>query len=153
MDNVNDTYTNGQDTPPYSEFVDVFMINHSQSVGISYRETYLGMHGYVTMDLNITVLCAENYRGPACTYCVAGYNDSDCDINKCEGVNCSGNGQCMSVDNGTLCICDPGFFGEVCDTELNSSYCIGITCSGNSQCVDGVCQCIGEACDTGGKGI
>ena len=56
----------------------------------------MGMFGFVTiMDLSITVLCAENFEGPDCTECVPGFIGTDCQVDDCIGVNCSGNGVCV----------------------------------------------------------
>ena len=45
--------------------------------------------------------------------------------------------------NSFHCICDPGFTGELCQTNVDD--CVGVDCSGNGRCVDGVnnftCEC------------
>ena len=40
----------------------------------------MGMYEFITMDLNITVLCAENFEGPDCTECVPGFTGTDCQV-------------------------------------------------------------------------
>ena len=37
-------------------------------------------------------------------------------IDFCVGVNCSGNGRCDSVATSFVCVCDPGYTGEMCET-------------------------------------
>ena len=39
------------------------------------------------------------------------------DIDDCENFNCSGNGKCKGRVSGFLiCECNPGFFGDNCET-------------------------------------
>ena len=53
------------------------------------------------------------------------------------------------------CLCDPGFIGEMCQTNVNDYF--GGNCSGNGQRVDGVnsftCECMtgygGTLCSEG----
>ena len=53
------------------------------------------------------------------------------------------------------CMCDPGYTGEVCQTNIDD--CVGVNCSGNGECMDGVntftCECrpgfIGLLCTEG----
>ena len=73
-------------------------------------------------------------------------------IDNCVGVNCNENGVCV---DGIGCNCNPGFTGELCQTNIDN--CEGVNCSGNGQCVDGVnsftCECMtgysGPLCDEG----
>ena len=66
------------------EQVDFFLINHTLA---SCRRVHT--ETFVTMDLNITVLCVENFQEPDCTQCVTGFTEVD----DCVGV--SGRGQCV----------------------------------------------------------
>ena len=132
------------------------MINHNESVRLqSQRESTTG--GFVSINMNITVLCAQNFGVSDCTQCVPGFTGPNCDanINNCGGVDCNGNGQCLDGVATFQCVCDPGFIGEICQTNIND--CVGVNCSGNGQCVDGVnsftCECMtgygGTLCSEG----
>ena len=111
---------------------------------------------YITMDLSITVLCEQNFKGPDCTKCVPGFTGTHCDMNidDCIGVTCNGHGTCIDRVDTYACNCSQGFEGETC--EENSDDCLGVNCSGNGQCVDGFnmfhCSCdqgfSGELCQT-----
>ena len=59
------------------ELIDIFLINYNQTVGIPQRRTYSGIHGFVTMDLNITVFCVGNFAEPDCSQCVTGFTGPD----------------------------------------------------------------------------
>ena len=99
------------------DFIDVILINHTSSVGIeSERQSHSGLFGFVTMDLSITVLCAENFQGPGCTECTqSGFTGANCDeINNCAGVDC-GSGECVNGIDSFSCTCDPGYTGERCE--------------------------------------
>ena len=73
------------------------------------------------MELSLRVDCAENFAGPACSECEVGYTGPFCrtDIDECQGVNCSGHGQCEDGRSSFTCNCEPGFTGELCDTNIN----------------------------------
>ena len=124
-------------------------MNISLAVTQSLQQNYTGMYNIVTMNLTITVFCEDNFEGSDCTQCVpAGFIGPDC--NGIDYCYCSGNGECR-MDT-IHCTCDPGFTGELCQTNIDE--CIGVTCSGNGVCVDGVdtftCSCVqgftGEFC-------
>ena len=104
--------------------MDRLYINHDLPVGESGRKNHTGTFRFVTMDLNITVLCVGNFEGPDCTECVPGFTGTDCqtNINDCEGVDCSGNGQCLDGVNSFTCECDLGYTGLLCDTQIQSNY-------------------------------
>ena len=141
------------------DLVDILLINHSLPVGEStQRQTYDGMFGFVTMDLNITVFCAGNFQVPDCTQCVTGFTGADClEVDDCVGVSCSGNGRCVDGEDNFTCNCSAGFTGELCQTNIDD--CVGVNCSGNGRCVEAVnsitCECspgyTGMLCDV--KGI
>ena len=135
--------------------MDILLIDHNLTVAESRQQYYTGMYGYVTMNLTITVFCEGNFSGSDCTQCVPGFIGTDCNRrDRCLGVNCSGNGGCISMDSmGTFdCACDPGFTDELCQTNIDD--CVGVNCSRNGVCVDRVntftCDCdpgfTGEFC-------
>ena len=68
------------------------------------------------INMNIRVLCAQNFQGSDCTQCVSGFTGAMCDVNTddCTRVNCSGNGQCADGINSFTCDCIPGFTGAEC---------------------------------------
>ena len=101
------------------EQVDVVQIDHSLVVGEpTQRQTFRGRFGFVTMDLNITVFCVENFQEPDCTQCVTGFTGPGClEVDNCVGVNCSGRGQCMEGVNSFTCECSPGYTGTFCNIE------------------------------------
>ena len=134
------------------------MIDYDQPVGLqSQRESGIGT--YVSINVNINVLCAQNFGGSDCTECVPGFTgpncESDVNIDNCVGVDCSRNGQCVDDVDSFSCTCDPDFTGDRCQTTIND--CLGVDCSGNRRCVDGVnsytCECMtgysGPRCDEG----
>ena len=84
--------------------IDLLLINHSLPVGESQGQSDIGMYGFVTMDLSITVLCTENFEGHDFTECVPDFAGTDCQTNieDYEGVNCSGSGQCLDGVNSFL---------------------------------------------------
>ena len=138
------------------EFVDFIAVNHSLAVNqTSSRGMHRGIYGFVTMDLTITVLCAQNFQGADCTECTPGFTGPNCDeADNCFQVTCSGNGRCVDGTNSFTCSCDTGFTGESCQTDIND--CVRVNCSGNGRCVDGTnsytCSCnpgfTGELCQT-----
>ena len=125
------------------DLVDIFLINYNQTVGMPQRHTYSGIHGFVTMDLNITVFCS------------AGYNGSECEMNidDCLSDPCASTGQCVDGVDSFTCSCDQGYTGQLCETDIDE--CEGVNCSGNGECLDGIgsfsCVCspgyTGQLCD------
>ena len=114
--------------------MDIFRIDHNLAVGEStQKKAFEGRAGFVTMDLNITVLCVTGFTGPDC----------QTNIDDCVGVACSGRGQCVDGVDSFNCSCDPGFTGDTCQTNINE--CEAQNCSGRGQCVDEVnsftCEC------------
>ena len=141
------------------DLVDILLIDHTAPVGDlvdSLMQGYSGIYGFAMMDLSISVSCVENFQGSDCTQCVPGLTGTDClQVDDCFGlgVNCSGNGHCVDGVDSFNCSCDPGFTGELCQTNINE--CVGVDCSGNGECLDGVnsftCECnpgyTGQVCD------
>ena len=82
-------------------------------------------------------------------------NIDDCRFNTCGILPCI-LGQCVDGVNSFFCSCDPGFTGELCQTNIDE--CVGVGCSGNGECLDEVnsftCDCrsgyTGPLCDTQG---
>ena len=80
------------------EIVDLFAINHNLTVAESLHRNHTGLNQTVTMDLTITVFCAENFGGSNCTQCVPGFTGPDCnETDHCLGVSCKrgDNGVCI----------------------------------------------------------
>ena len=68
------------------ELVDYVVIDHDQPVRVQSRiESMSGT--FVTMNVNITALCAQNFEGSDCTQCIPGAN-CDVNIDDCVGVSC-----------------------------------------------------------------
>ena len=139
--------------------VDTLLLDHNEPVGEeSAIQVHSGMCGFVSMELVISVTCIENFQGSDCSQCVPGFTGTDCQqIDYCVVVNCSGNGQCVDGVDSFNCSCEPGFTGELCQTNIDE--CIRVNCSGNGECLDGVnsytCECspgfTGQLCDIQGK--
>ena len=138
------------------ELVDIVVIDYNQTINVHSRiESTSGT--YVTINLNITALCVQNFEGSDCTQCIPGFTGANCDVNidDCVGMNCNGNGVCVDGIGSFSCNCNPGFTGELCQTNIDN--CEGVNCSGNGQCVEGVnsftCECMtgysGPLCDEG----
>ena len=111
-----DTGTNnreGANEP--DELVDTVVINHNEPVRQSQRLSIT--ETFVSINVNINVLCAENFEGSDCTQCVPGFTGPNCDVNidDCVGVNCSGNGQCVDEVNDFTCTCMTGYSGLACN--------------------------------------
>ena len=109
-----------------------------------------------------TIDCEAQKRqcaGAQCTACIAGYQDNDlngsCTPNcATAGLTCSGNGACSDTTGSAACVCNPGFSGPVCATNIND--CLGMPCLNGAACVDVVggytCTCVpgfsGANCQT-----
>ena len=80
--------------------MDYLTINHNLTVAEPLRQNHGGMslNRTVTMDLTITVFCAENFGGSNCTQCVPGLTGPDCN---CTGVSCLHSGELSKVANCT----------------------------------------------------
>ena len=92
------------------------VIDHNQPIGV--QSQIRSMSGsYVTINVNITALCVQNFEGSDCTQCIPGFIGVNCDVNidNCVGVNCSGNGQCVDGVNNFTCECMIRYSGPLCD--------------------------------------
>ena len=78
------------------------------------------------------------------------------DVVSCGSSSCSNNGVCSEeVGAGVTCICDPGWTGTDCSTDINE--CDGNPCENGGTCADGenmfTCTCpaawSGLTCGTG----
>ncbi|MDX9805384.1 MAG: alpha-amylase family glycosyl hydrolase [bacterium] len=63
--------------------------------------------------------------------------DTDHD-NPCDGVKCSGKGNCDVVDGGPECICDKGYVAE--GLECVADLCAGVVCEEWEECSEGTCE-------------
>ena len=110
-----------EDDNTRNDLVDQLLIDHDQTVARPLRQNYTGMYNFVTMDLTITVLCAENFGGSDCTQCIPGFTGPDCnETDHCSGVSCGDNGVCRNVVNSQFqCTCSPGFTGVLCQTNID----------------------------------
>ncbi|GCC29611.1 hypothetical protein chiPu_0008054 [Chiloscyllium punctatum] len=65
------------------------------------------------------------------------------EFNECFLQPCQHNGSCESVGSGHVCVCQPGFTGSNCETNINE--CASDPCQNNAACQDGigrfVCLC------------
>ncbi len=109
--------------------------------------------------------CDEAYEGNQCESCAPGYQDNDgggtC-LPDCSTQDCSGHGICYDSGGTTICACDEGYTGALCDT-CTAAYqdndgngtclpdCTNQDCSGHGTCDDmsGEAVCI---CDAGWGG-
>jgi len=57
-------------------------------------------------------------------------------VTSCDGVDCSGHGECVEADGKAVCICDAGYRAEgpECVWESTDNPCLGVTCSGYGTC-------------------
>ncbi len=74
----NDTCQLNQDD---LRLVDTLIINHNLPVGEeSMRQNYTGIYNFLSMDLTITAVCADNFTDANCTQCVPGLTGALCDV-------------------------------------------------------------------------
>ncbi|XP_069779037.1 sushi, von Willebrand factor type A, EGF and pentraxin domain-containing protein 1 isoform X2 [Narcine bancroftii] len=75
------------------------------------------------------------------------------EFNDCFLQPCQHNGSCETIGSGYICVCQPGFTGTNCETNINE--CASDPCQNNAACQDGigrfVCLCqpgfIGQLCE------
>jgi hypothetical protein len=119
--------------------------------------------------------CPTGYAGTTCADCALGYQDSDADgtcLIACTAQTCSGHGECGYFVGLTICDCQTGYAGDVCNTcdvgyqdnddnDTCALSCDENTCNDHGTCDDDsgtrVCTCEEEydgdfcdGCDEGG---
>ena len=63
------------------DLVDTLLVNHNLPVGKeSVRMNYTGIYRFLTMDLTLRAVCAENFAGTDCSQCLPGFTGAQCDI-------------------------------------------------------------------------
>jgi hypothetical protein len=63
----------------------------------------------------------------------------------CDGVTCSGHGDCAVVGADAVCDCATGYHAEglACVADLPPDPCDTTVCGANAECDQGVCVCLG----------
>ena len=137
--------SDGTSNQDQDELIDRFAINVISANNFSSVGVYTGVFGFAEIELSFERVCAENFYGPRCeVFCV-----ENCDVD-CEEVNCN-NGTCIQGIGSITCVCEPGFTGTDCSTDIDE--CEGVDCN-NGVCMDGIntftCVCdldaTGELC-------
>eukprot|EP00795_Rhopilema_esculentum_P003142 gene3143-1447_t len=95
------------------------------------------------------ILCRDKCTSPfyECVYCDANHRGLHCDIsldkNDCEKNPCQ-NGKCVDEHASYFCICDPGFTGRNCESDINE--CESLPCFNGGTCRNDVnrfqCNCL-----------
>ncbi len=87
---------------------------------------YPGIHGYSNLNVIFRVECAESYYGVLCE-----------NLNEClsESIDCN-QGNCVDGEGLETCVCNPGYTGQFCETEINECEVLNIDCNENEQCMD-----------------
>ncbi|XP_065067438.1 fibropellin-1-like isoform X3 [Rhopilema esculentum] len=95
------------------------------------------------------ILCRDKCTSPfyECVYCDANHRGLHCDIpldkNDCEKNPCQ-NGKCVDEHASHFCLCDPGFTGRNCESDINE--CESLPCFNGGTCRNDVnrfqCTCI-----------
>ena len=49
-------------------------------------------------------------------------------VNDCASITCSGNGQCVDGVNSFTCVCNSGFMGNLCETDVRGKINIAGVC-------------------------
>lgn len=101
--------------------------------------------GYYGDNCNLCPLCVhgtclDGIGGNGTCVCDEGYSGLYCaDNNVCDGVLCSGNGNCVNNGGEPVCICDDGYDGVLCDIDLPVVCINGIKSPGNENTC--ICSC------------
>ena len=57
---------------------------------------------------------------------------------------CSNHASCSNIPGGFSCLCEPGYTGRLCDTDID--YCLIASCQNGGTCEDGAnnytCHCV-----------
>ncbi|XP_035673492.1 fibropellin-1-like [Branchiostoma floridae] len=115
--------------------------------------TYIYIPGYSASEA-----CGIDVAGP--NWCVDGDVVSDLyatcvkeHVNECLNSPCNNGGVCADLPDGYLCICQAGWTGQNCQTEVDE--CASNPCQNGATCTDGlngyICTCapswIGDHCE------
>ena len=81
------------------------------------------------------------------------------DKDECASSPCQYDGTCQDVVDGYICLCNHGYTGVLCETDVNE--CSSLPCMHSANCTDIVngylCTCAygytGDHCETGLYGI
>ncbi len=113
------------------ELVDRWRLNgqpteFTAGASLSSQIYYPGIHGFGRLRMSFRVECAEYYSGEFCE-----------NLNEClsESINCN-QGNCVDGDGSGTCMCNPGYTGQFCGTEINECEVLNIDCNENEQCMD-----------------
>ncbi|CAH1257254.1 NOTCH1 [Branchiostoma lanceolatum] len=116
-------------------------------------DTFIYIPGYSASEA-----CGIDVDGP--TWCVDGDVVSDLyatcvkeHVNECLNSPCNNGGACADIPDGYLCICQAGWTGQNCQTEVDE--CASNPCQNGATCTDGlngyICTCapswIGDHCE------
>ena len=131
------------------ELIDRFAINLTDMSQFTSGEMYTGVFGFADIELTLDRVCINDFYGPNCDiYCL-----ENCDIDRCDGVDCGTNQLCVNLVFNYSCVCMPGFTGTDCLTDIDD--CAAVNCN-NGTCMDGIdvftCVCdpryTGQYCET-----
>ncbi|XP_067133004.1 protocadherin-like wing polarity protein stan isoform X2 [Centruroides vittatus] len=71
--------------------------------------------------------------------------ECDTEVNLCYSSPCENGGRCQQKENGFTCVCENGYVGERCETNVFKGRCSPNVCHGDSYCLnrkDGGFECL-----------